>query len=212
MAYILGFFAADGYVTLNKRGGQFWSIQITDRDLLYAIRKTIASEHKIGERVGRGNEKAQYRLQIGSIEMCNDLRSLGFCAQKTKNMVIPNVPKKFLGDFTRGYFDGDGNIWSGLLHKERKTKTATLFIAFTSCSVPFLMELKKRLGIFCLGGCIYRSKRNYVRLQYSTVDSLKLYDFMYNQGRRRYEKCGLYLERKRNVLERYKALRNAPVV
>ncbi len=212
MAYVLGFFAADGYITVNKRGGQFWCIQITDKELLFSIREALTAKHKISERIGKGNNQTQYRLQIGSIEMCTDLRNLGFSERKTKSMSIPHVPEKYFADFTRGYFDGDGNIWAGLSHKERKTQTATLFIAFTSCSVPFLMELKKRLGIFCLGGCIYRSKRNYVRLQYSTVDSLKLYDFMYNQGRRRYEKCGLYLERKRNVLERYKVLKNAPVV
>lgn len=26
MAYVLGFFAADGNMIVNKRGGQFWSI------------------------------------------------------------------------------------------------------------------------------------------------------------------------------------------
>jgi len=34
MAYVLGFFSADGYITINKRGGQFWCIQITDKKLL----------------------------------------------------------------------------------------------------------------------------------------------------------------------------------
>ncbi len=212
MAYVLGFFAADGYITVNKRGGQFWCIQITDKELLYAIRKAIGSEHKISNRPGKGNNQTQYRLQLGSIEMCDDLRNLGFSERKTRSLSIPNVPVKYLADFTRGYFDGDGNIWSGLLHKERKTQTATLFIAFTSCSIEFLTKLKNRLSKFCMGGCIYRSKGNYARLQYSSQDSLKLYDFMYNQGHRTYEKRGLFLERKKSVLERYKLLKNAPVV
>ncbi len=212
MAYVLGFFAADGYITVNKRGGQFWCIQITDRELLFSIREALPANHKISERLGKGSNKTQYRLQIGSIEMCDDLRTLGFSERKTKSMSIPNVPEKYLADFARGYFDGDGNIWSGLLHKERKTQTATLFIAFTSCSVPFLMKLKSRLSTFCVGGCIYRSKRNYARLQYSTGDSLKLYDFMYNQCGRGYLKSGLFLDRKKKVFEKYTLLKNAPVV
>ena len=53
MAYVLGFFAADGYMTINKRGGQFWCIQITDQQLLNSIRKVIESNHKIGIRLPR---------------------------------------------------------------------------------------------------------------------------------------------------------------
>lgn len=208
MAYVLGFFAADGYITVNKRGGQFWSIQITDKELLYRIREALGAEHKISKRPGKGNNKTQYRLQIGSIEMCNDLRKIGFFEQKTKSMSVPDIPDKHFADFTRGYFDGDGNMWAGLLHKERKIQTPTLFIAFTSCSVPFLSELKKKLSTFCCGGCIYRSKRNYARLQYSSQDSLKLYDFMYNHCN--YKRSGLFLERKRQVLQKYQKLKMRP--
>ena len=67
MAYVLGFFAADGYITVNKRGGQFWCIQIIDRELLKEIKNTTDAEHKIGVRKGKGNEQNLYRIQIGSI-------------------------------------------------------------------------------------------------------------------------------------------------
>ena len=208
MAYVLGFFAADGYITVNKRGGQFWSIQITDKPLLQSIRKILQSEHKIGERRAGEREKTLYRLQIGSIEMCRDLRNLGFKERKTNSMSIPNIPQKYFADFTRGYFDGDGNIWTGLIHKKRKTPTYVLFTAFTSCSVAFLNQLKDRLAKVCAGGCLYESKRNYARLQYSSKDSLKLYDFMYNH--KDFQKSGLFLERKKLVFEKYKKLRMRP--
>ena len=95
MAYVLGFFSADGYITINKRGGQFWCIQITDKKLLERIKKAIKSEHKISARPRSRNESALYRLQIGSIEMCNDLRKLGFSERKTKSLAVPNVPDKY---------------------------------------------------------------------------------------------------------------------
>src|SRR3989338_9076928 len=109
MAYVLGFFAADGYITVNRRGGQFWCIQITDKKLLEQIRKVVQSGHKISTRVRDGNEKMVHRLQIGSIEMCDDLRKLGFFERKTKNLTVPHAPQKYFSDFVRGYFDGDGN-------------------------------------------------------------------------------------------------------
>jgi len=205
MAYVLGFFAADGYITVNRRGGQFWCIQITDRILLEKIKKIIDSEHKISERRGEGNEKNQYRLQIGSIEMCSDLGALGFKGNKTKNLAVPKVPEQYLSDFVRGYFDGDGNVWMGVSHRMRKVVNFTLMTAFTSCSSTFLTVLHKRLMVNGIkGGCVYKSKGNYSRLQFSVNDSLKLYKFMYN---RHTLKIDLFLERKKCVFERYKSLR-----
>lgn len=211
MAYVLGFFAADGYITVNRRGGQFWSIQITDKELLCSIKRTVGSEHRIGERLGNTKEKTLYRLQIGSNEMCDDLRKLGFNERKTKSMSIPHIPEKYFTDFVRGYFDGDGNVWSGLIHKKRKRPTVNLIVAFTSCSRDFLECLHERLKTLCVtGGCLYKAKGGYLRLQYSAVDSLKLYDFMYNH--KDFQKSGLFLERKRQAFEKYQKLRYAPVV
>ena len=208
MAYVLGFFAADGYITVNKRGGQFWCIQTTDKELLQGIKKVIGADHKISIRLPRKiNENISYRLQIGSIEMCDDLRKLGFSERKTKNLVIPNIPKKYFSSFVRGYFDGDGNIWQGEIHKERKTKHLVLKLSFTSCSYEFLKKLHDKLLLFGLGeGCIYKPKnKRFCRLQYSTLDALKLYDLMYNDNIR--DLSCLFLDRKKVIFEKYKSLR-----
>ena len=209
MAYVLGFFAADGYITVNRRGGQFWCIQITDKELLETIRATIQSNHKIGSRKRTGNAKNLYSLQIGSIEMCDDLRALGFTERKSKNLPVRKVPSKYFFDFVRGYFDGDGNVWSGITKKHRKTPSLTLLTAFTSCSRKFLMFLLiglNRQGI--KGGSIYDSKGNYSRLQFGTRDSLKLYYFMYNQT----NPSSLQLFRKKVVFEKFHTMRKDAVV
>jgi len=187
MAYVLGFFAADGYITHNKRGAQFWSIQITDKNLLVEIKKSVSAEHKISVYKKSGKEKTLYRLQIGSKEMCNDLAQLGFTPRKTKNMSVPNIPENYFSHFVRGYFDGDGNIWCGTVHKERKTVHMTLQTTFTSCSKDFLKNLQVRLGqtISLRGSLATLSsgrKNPYFRLQYSKNDSLQLYKFMYNRA------------------------------
>lgn len=207
MSYVLGFFAADGYITVNKRGGQFWCIQITDKKLLEQIRKAIQSEHKISTRVMRGNESTLYRLQIGSIEMCEDLRELGFSERKTKNLVVPIIPQKYFSDFVRGYFDGDGNVWVGVTHKERETQGLAIQVALTSCSKVFLESIRKRLNIYGIeGGSIFQPKENCYRLQFGTKDSLKFYDFMYNH--RSHTKNKLFLDRKKAVFEKYGKFKN----
>lgn len=209
MAYVLGFFAADGYVTINKRGGHFLCIQITDKELLEKIKKVMQSEHKIGIRLPRKKEeKIIYRIQIGSKAMCNDLLKLGFSERKTKSMAVPNVPNKYFSDFVRGYFDGDGNVWMGLVHRDRNKKVNTLFTAFTSCSYGFLSELKERLekrrNIRCSSVLKIKNKKCY-RLKLSILPSLKLYDFMYNNEAG--YTSGLFLERKKKVFKKFKSLR-----
>ena len=47
MAYVLGFFAADGCMIKNKRGAHFIEFHITDKNLLFAIRAAMRSNHKI---------------------------------------------------------------------------------------------------------------------------------------------------------------------
>lgn len=207
MAYVLGFFAADGYITSPQQGGRFWCIDIKDRELIEKIKITVEAEHKISIRK-RKNGFITYRLQIGSVEMCNDLRKLGFLKNKTKNMAIPNIPKDYFTSFTRGYFDGDGNIWMGDIHKDKKRKTrhTVLKLCFTSCSHKFLKELHAQLCTFgIIGGCIYRSKKKqFSRLQYSTINALKLYNLMYNGSTKGFS--DLYLDRKKEIFERFKSL------
>lgn len=205
MTYVLGLFAADGYITVNRRGGQFWCIDIGDKILVEEIRKIIKSEHKISIRKRKDSKYISYRLQIGSGSMCDDLRKLGFDERKTKRLVVPNIPNKHLPHFVRGYFDGDGNVWSGLIHKGRKTYTLTIQTVFTSCSLRFLEEMRERLEIFNISrGVIRKGGGSYYRLTYSVINSLKLHDFMYNSlGTSKF-----FLKRKKDVFEKYIKMRS----
>lgn len=212
MAYVLGFISADGYITINKRGGHFLGIQITDKSLLVKIRNVMGSDHKISKRVMRENERPLYRLQIGSIEICEDLDKLGIKQNKTNNMVIPSLPEQYSSDFVRGYFDGDGNVWVGKINKGRAKPILVIMTVFTSCSGVFLKQLQTcLLSLGLRKGCIYKSKQGYYRLQYSVSDSLKIYDFMYNSTHLRNK---LFLARKKKVflkfIERHR--KNAVVV
>lgn len=206
MAYVLGFFAADGYITVNRRGGQFWSIQIIDKELLQKIKQTVGSSHKIStiKRTKTFGDKTSmyriFRLQVGSIEMCADLRLLGMREQKTKSLAVPNVPKIYFRDFVRGYFDGDGNVWRGFLHKDRKTPTEVLRVCFTSSSRDFLASMQEGLERRKIFGRL-RCEKNYFRLYYSVQSSVLLSRLMYHQENI------LYLQRKKKVFDNFAKMR-----
>ena len=202
MAYVLGFFAADGYITLNRRGANFWCIQIKDKTLLYQIRKVVKSNHKISERVHKVNKHILYRLQVGSKEMCDDLRNLGYFENKTKCLVVPHIAEMYFRHFIRGYFDGDGNVWMGYVHKERPNHLLTLRCVFTSCSEKFLVDIRNRLeNCGVVGGVIRKGKGEYFRLSYSAKGALTFYYFVYNSRIKDFS--GLCLERKKKVFERF---------
>jgi intein-encoded DNA endonuclease-like protein len=203
MAYVLGFFAADGYMTANKRGAHFWNIHINDLELLKEIKRVIESEHKISVKNRKGGYTG-YRIQIGSNEMYEDLYKLGMRQNKTKSLAVPEVPNKYLCHFLRGYFDGDGHVWVGWIHKGRNTQTYSIQTVFTSCSYDFLEKLRKRLEASGVErGRLRKGKGDYYRLVYSVLNSLKLYEFMYNE----LGFSGLFLKRKKVVFEKYLKMR-----
>ena len=197
-AYALGFFFADGSLDVNPRGGHYFSLQTVDYALLQAIRSVMDSEHKISKRIGKDRSHIWYRMQVGSKVMCSDLRTLGVDEAKAKTMCLPKLPASYTPDFIRGYFDGDGNVWFGNIHKDRDTQTPTLLSVFTSCSANFLVGLRAELQNYGLGrGSLYKRKNAY-KLQYSVNDSLLLYKLMYDNLQN-----DLYLPRKKKVYEAY---------
>lgn len=197
VAYILGFIYADGNIVETKRGNHYIAIYTADRALLAQIRSIMQSEHKISMRNERSGNV--YRIQVGSKEWFKDLLTLGITPNKSKRMILPIIPMKFIGDFIRGYFDGDGNVWCGFVHKNRITSLKTLQVAFTSCSIMYLQALHKalkELGI--IGGSLYIPREeNFARLAFSARDALKLYNIMYNTPHE------LYLKRKKVVFEQF---------
>jgi len=197
MAYILGFLYADGSIVETKRGTHFVALYIADEDILLAMRVCFGSDHKISKRSAATG--SVYRIQIGSSEWFDDLGRLGLLPNKTKRMLVPVVPKKFFGDFIRGYFDGDGNVWSGFIHKDRRNPTLVLQVSFTSGSKDFLCSLRTDLqkhGV--VGGGIYEPKKgNFARLIFSSTDALIIQKIMYNAEHK------LFLKRKKAVFDKF---------
>lgn len=199
MAYVLGFFAADGSMVKNRRGSCYLEFQITDKDILEKIRQLMNSNHVISKRASRKESYKQiYRLQIGSKEIYSDLIKIGFTQAKTHKMKWPDVPRKYVGDFIRGYFDGDGNVYLKKHFAKDRQKDRWVFSSrFTSGCRPFLEQLLyilRQNGIS--KGFIYGKERG-CELTLSHRDSLALYGLMYNNS-----DCYLHLQRKKVIFEK----------
>src|SRR3990167_6509207 len=89
MAYVLGFFAADGCMIKNKRGGHFVEFHITDKDILEKIRAVLGSNHKISVQESNAQWKKIYRLQIGSKKIFEDLFQRGMTQNKSHTLELP---------------------------------------------------------------------------------------------------------------------------
>lgn len=197
MAYVLGFFTADGNMVKNKRGGCFIEIEITDKVLLENIRKTLDSNHAITARKRKKEWKTAYRLQIGSKKIFNDLLALGLTPKKSKTIRLPHVPDNCFSHFVRGYFDGDGNVTvAGKANNDKRTPILTRFI---SGSKLFIEDLQNKLHkSLAINGYVSDKKGAWV-LNYSTNESKKIFNFIY---REEYNK-GLLLERKKKIFDSF---------
>jgi len=200
MAYILGFFCADGSMLINPRGSCYIEFENTEPGLLEKFRNCLSSNHKISKNTKHKNWKPFYRMQIGSKEIFSDLLRLGVTPRKKTRLQLPKIPNLYFSDFVRGYFDGDGNVWCGYQHKnDRKKATRVLLTGFTNGNKKFLIDLAsqltKRIGLSSTPSILFRSRA--YRLNYSTNDSIRLYKFIYSKN------SNLYFLRKKKVFEKF---------
>lgn len=204
MAYVLGYFAADGCMFINQRGSRYIEFVSTDRRSIQRIRAMMHSKHSIGEReFDNPNWKVGYRLQIGSKEMFNDLSLIGFTPNKSKIVKMPVIPKGFLSHFVRGYFDGDGSVSYGFHKRNNRNGKPLQFrivTSFASGSKEFLEQLKFVLHQFAniQGGCLSRksTEDESFQLAFSAYDSKRIFQFIYSEA-----SMGQFLERKYNKFQ-----------
>ncbi len=183
MAYLLGFFAADGGMFINSGGSKYLQFTSTDYEILEKIRTLLLAKQKIAlkKKISK-NHKDCYLLQIGSKEMFHDLKSLGFTPNKELNMNLPRISDKYFSHFLRGYFDGDGCISKSYYKKkDRKYKSYIISLIFTSGSERFLKEISRRLTkLLLIGkGCFCRNE-NSIWLKYGKGEAKIICDFMYS--------------------------------
>lgn len=204
MAYVLGFLFSDGSMEDASRiRGKYLRVSSTDMDRIEHIRALLGSEHTIVRIQKPKPSKPQYFLRIGSQILYSRLEILGMTPRKSLTMAFPNIPKKYLGSFVLGYFDGDGCVYLKNRLSKRPTGLKTIF---TSGSKNFLFSLKRRLSeeVGLLGGSLlsHGSSQGTYQLKYTARDSMRLFLSMYKDEkmvalalRRKYDIFMLYFKK-----------------
>lgn len=198
MAYILGYFAADGSMYKNPRGGCYISFTSCDLELIQTVKRILNVSNRIETYQSEHlNWKLRYTLQIGSKIVFKKFLELGFTPAKSLSLVFPRIPDNFVNHFIRGYFDGDGNAYYKLSKRGGRNGYAKhLHFSIRCGSKQFLKTT--RMTIKCLykipGSLYYHS--NAFSLAYAGKNVVKLYGFLYPN------KSLLHLTRKRLKLEK----------
>lgn len=183
MAYVLGYFAADGCMYRNPRGSYYVAFCSTDRDLLETVKKIMEVNNEIEVyKLSNPRCKLRYTLQIGSKSAFERLTKYGFTPKKSLVVKLPDIPDELFCHFLRGNLDGDGCVFlSYYVKKGRERKSKVFRVSFTSGSRVFLEAMHNKLTKMKIidGGCIHRKSSGHFELVFSSKDAGLLYNFMY---------------------------------
>jgi len=175
MSYILGLLLTDGCMSKAKRCSYSIRLCLNDRDLLEKVAKAMGSSHAI---TVSKEQKGLNMLVFSREKISQDLIRLGMKPRKSLDLNFPAVPKRYLPDFIRGVFDGDGSVYF-----EPKSPRFPVRTKFNSGSKDFIRGLEK--GLQDLGmpkRVIYERKtKNGISymFRYGHKDSKKLFSILY---------------------------------
>ncbi len=184
MAYILGLWFADGCVYR----GTIFSITLHKKDK-YML-ELIFQEMKSNYPIYKCTNSNCYHIQITSESICNDIVRLGGKERKSLDVKFPKVPKKYLSDFIRGVFDGDGWISKASRYNQYKcgivsgSKNFMESLCFVlrkniknfGCKVRFLKPGNK-----IINGILWKSSGIY-RLDIGINDTRRFRSFIYSRN------------------------------
>lgn len=111
MAYILGLIASDGNIA-KKENSITIQLSIKDKDILEKIKEITKSSRPLDNYITKNNRDT-IKFSVHSSEWKKDLKVYGIVPAKTFILKPPNfLQKQYWIDYIRGYFDGDGTIYS----------------------------------------------------------------------------------------------------
>lgn len=206
MAYTLGYIYADGSLEdAAAIRGKYIRVSSVEKNNIVKIRNWLSSEHTIISIPPKTkNSQVGYLLRIGSHTMYDDLVKLGLYPKKSLTIKFPQVPKKYLAHFVRGYFDGDGCVRIDMKKGRRQVLILNkLCTVFTSGSKEFLLELAVQIRKSAETDLlkVYNGHHSFM-LSYTTSDSVKIFKWMYGKV-----SGNSYLKRKATVYAQYFQLR-----
>lgn len=209
-AYWLGFLYADGCITRFYRNEKLRSmsleltLQTRDKGLLFRFLKDLEANVPIQDRKHKIKDEIYYsnRVVINCTKMCRDLIKLGCTPDKSLTLSFPSediLPKEFVSEFIRGYFDGDGCIHYSEnkgYHKNPEWISKSFVASFVG-TYDFLSSLKiifndMSININKLG---HGNTGKAYELRITGKHNLhKLYNYLYNNA-------DLFIKRKNDIFQ-----------
>lgn len=181
-AYWLGFLWADGYL---KKNSNVIRLELSEKD--YSHLQSFALFIGLPlENIRRREERNTRWITFSDKHLANTLRKYDF---KTENF-DKHIPKNLLGAFIRGFFDGDGSIYS-----QGKTSFCTSFIG----TEPILAKVKENLpNVYKRFRQVSSSQQMYRLETHGIVNSSKVCKCLYKDATiylpRKFNKCQYYLQ------------------
>lgn len=187
-AYWFGFLCADGNVNKYKT-----SLELACYDIkhLEKFSKFIKDDNCFFYTRNRKNSRS-ICYSINSYEFSKSLRLLGIPNNKNiKDIITSKIPERFIKDFIRGFFDGDGSV-SRFYYKGKRINVG--FRGRLKILTYIKEHLHKELS---LSDTKISKDGNSHSLWFRSKDDVyKIYKYFYNNS-------SIYLSRKRIRLERF---------
>lgn len=138
--WLIGLLASDGYIV---NGSYIGLRQSGDEgyQLIKYVNKIIGNTNEI--RTYKTNRKPSHELYFSSKKIGSILSDYGIVSNKTNSFKMPNIPKKYLKDFIRGYIEGDGCIG---VYTNNNSNSTFLVVSFVGTK-EFVKECKKLIPI-----------------------------------------------------------------
>ncbi len=161
-----------------SKDGRHIDFTSKDKSQIITFQKCLGIEDvKIGKKTGK-NKKVSFRVQFGDVSFYNWLIKIGIFPNKSKTLGPLNIPDKFFFDFLRGYYDGDGCIYS--FSDKRWPNSFMFYLGFASASPKFITWLQQKIRtLIDIEGVIDKHTRGIIILKFAKTKTLVLYPKMF---------------------------------
>lgn len=184
-AYILGFLYADGnnYVKNNNYEVSI-KLQLEDLSILEKMRDLISPDSQVKKVFDKSTYKFYYLFKINSKVLSQQLSNLGCVPAKSLILQFPSwIDLSLQHHFIRGYFDGDGSLYS---KKPNKTNYVNWGWQITSTQqfCETVKDIIQELDVHC-SQSLSRPKTNKITTTLSVGGNLqvkKVLDWLYQDA------------------------------
>lgn len=162
MAYVLGYFVADGclrnkpYLSKGIRKSRwYFRLGSIDRDIIEFVVKFLQAKQSILTSEVHCPVNKFYTFELCNPKIASDLLNLGIVERKTYEDFDVDVPLSFESDFWRGFLDGDGSY---IYQKDGMGRIAYLYV--DAIFTDFNTRLRERYERFLQrNGIFFKSLR-----------------------------------------------------